>query len=59
MLLLSPPITEHKIGIEPNYILGDLDSLDPKIKKTYKDKIIILSDQNENDLRKSINWAEN
>jgi len=48
-----------KNGMEPHYILGDMDSIDNNMKNTYSDRIIELPDQNENDLRKAIMWAEN
>ena len=44
--------------LEPDVIIGDLDSLDSSIKKKYSNKIIHLPDQDENDLRKAIRWAE-
>ena len=47
-----------KIGMEPHYILGDLDSIDGNLKNQYSDRIIKLPDQDENDLRKAIQWAE-
>ena len=47
-----------KNGMEPHYILGDLDSIDDNLKNKYRDKIIELPDQDENDLRKAIVWAE-
>jgi len=47
-----------KNKIEPHYILGDLDSIDDNLKNKYSDRIIKLPDQDENDLRKAIQWAE-
>ena len=47
-----------KNGMEPNYILGDMDSIDEYLKGKYRERVIELPDQNENDLRKAINWAE-
>ena len=47
-----------KNGLEPHYILGDMDSIDNNLKNKYKEQIIKLPDQNENDLRKAINWAQ-
>ena len=47
-----------KNGMEPHYILGDMDSIDNNMKNTYSDRIIELPDQNENDLRKAIHWVE-
>ena len=47
-----------KNGIEPHYILGDMDSIDDNLKNKYLERIIELPDQNENDLRKAITWAQ-
>ena len=47
-----------KNGMEPNYILGDMDSIDDSLKNKYKEQVIELPDQNENDLRKVIQWVE-
>jgi len=47
-----------KNGINPHYILGDMDSIDDNLKNKYKEQVIEISDQNENDLRKAILWAE-
>ena len=48
-----------KNGMEPHYILGDLDSIDNNLKNKYKERIIELPGQDENDLRKAIAWVEN
>ena len=45
-------------GTEPHIIIGDLDSIDVSLKNNYRDKIIHLPHQDENDLRKAIRWAE-
>ena len=45
-------------GLEPYAIIGDLDSLDDSIKNKYRNKTIHFPDQDENDLRKAIRWAE-
>ena len=47
-----------KNRMEPNYILGDMDSIDDSLKNKYKEQVIELPDQNENDLRKAIQWVE-
>ena len=47
-----------KNGLEPHYILGDMDSIDNNLKNKYIERIIELPDQNENDLRKAITWAQ-
>ena len=46
-------------GLEPHAIIGDLDSIDKTMKSKYNNRIIHIHDQNENDLRKAIQWAEN
>ena len=45
-------------GLEPSIIIGDLDSIDQSLKSKYNDKTIHLPGQEENDLRKAIQWAE-
>ena len=47
-----------KNKMEPQHILGDMDSIDDTLKNKYRDRIIELPGQNENDLRKAIVWAE-
>ena len=47
-----------KNKMEPQYILGDMDSIDDTLKNKYRDRIIDLPGQDENDLRKAIVWAE-
>ena len=48
-----------KMGIEPDAVVGDLDSLKNQgyDKKIAKDKIVYLPDQNSNDFEKVINYA--
>jgi len=43
--------------IVPNIIIGDIDSLSNENKLKYKDRIIEIVDQSQNDLRKAINYA--
>ena len=45
-------------GIVPDFIIGDMDSISPDLKDKYSDIIISKPDQDENDLRKAISWAE-
>ena len=45
-------------GLKPTHIIGDMDSISPELKNNYEDMLIHIADQNENDLRKAINWAE-
>ena len=47
-----------KNKMEPHYILGDMDSIDDNLKIKYKERLIELPDQNENDLIKTIDWVE-
>ena len=43
-------------NLKPTIIIGDLDSINVKFKEEYSDIIIEVSDQNQNDLRKALNW---
>ena len=47
-----------KNRMEPNYILGDMDSIDNSLKNKYKEQVIELPKQDQNDLRKTIEWVE-
>ena len=47
-----------KLGIEPDYILGDLDSIDSDNLKKYSKNIIQLKNQEYNDLHKSLLWCK-
>ena len=49
----------EEYGIIPSHIIGDMDSISPDLKNKYKDKLIHVPEQNENDLRKALKWAEN
>ncbi len=48
-----------KLGIVPKFIVGDLDSINPKVRKNFsnKSKIIHLKRQNDTDLEKCIKIA--
>ena len=48
-----------KNGMEPHYILGDMDSIEYSLKKKYKEQVIELPEQDQNDLRKTIEWVKN
>ena len=48
-----------ELNIIPNQIIGDMDSITKKLKDKYRDQLIEIQSQNENDLRKAINWLEN
>ena len=43
--------------INPDFILGDLDSICAEKLKQYNGKVICLPDQNLNDLEKILNWC--
>ncbi|MDP6852831.1 MAG: thiamine diphosphokinase [Candidatus Marinimicrobia bacterium] len=45
-------------GKTPDYIIGDLDSISENLKEQFREIIISKPDQNENDLRKAITFAE-
>ena len=45
-------------GLEPYIIIGDLDSIDQALKSNYDNRTIYLPDQDENDLRKAMLWAD-
>lgn len=46
-------------GMNPDYIIGDGDSLTQVIKDKFANKIILASEQNSNDLTKAINFVVN
>jgi thiamine pyrophosphokinase len=46
-----------KHNIQPNYIIGDCDSIKPKLYKQFSHIITKDSDQNTNDLTKAVNLA--
>lgn len=48
-------LLEH--GIEPAFIVGDLDSISDQIKERYADRIYHNPDQETNDLTKSVQFA--
>ena len=45
-------------GLISTHIIGDMDSITDELKIKYEDQLIHIPDQNENDLRKAVNWAE-
>ncbi len=47
-----------ELDIIPNLIIGDMDSITKKLKDKYRDQLLTIKSQNENDLRKAINWLE-
>jgi len=44
-------------GLEPFAIVGDCDSLSPMIKEKYGDRVYVDSNQETNDLTKSVTWC--
>ncbi|MBN1187446.1 MAG: thiamine diphosphokinase [Bacteroidales bacterium] len=42
---------------EPNLIIGDLDSLPEEIKSKYAGRLICITEQENNDLTKAVNWC--
>jgi thiamine pyrophosphokinase len=44
-------------GMQPDTIIGDLDSLSPACRETYRDRLIQLEDQESNDLTKAVRYA--
>ena len=44
-------------GMEPDYILGDLDSISADFKERYADRITHVEEQDDNDLTKTFHFA--
>ena len=44
-------------GLEPEAIVGDLDSLDPAIAERFADRLYKDSEQDTNDLTKAVKWC--
>ncbi len=44
-------------GIEPHYIVGDLDSLSPGFKKKFEQRVVYSSNQETNDLTKAFEFC--
>lgn len=49
----------HEAGMEPEAIVGDLDSIDPMIAGLYSDRLFRDSEQETNDLTKTVRWCIN
>ncbi len=45
-------------GYKPNLIIGDLDSISSEYKREYKDILIHIDNQDNNDLDKALSWLE-
>ena len=43
-------------GIEPDVVIGDMDSIDSNLKSKLSDKIVQINNQDTNDLDKALNW---
>ena len=48
-------LLDHKR--EPDLIIGDLDSLPDEIKSKYAGRLICITEQENNDLTKAVNWC--
>ncbi len=46
-----------EFGREPDAIIGDIDSIPANIIEKYKSKIITITEQETNDLTKTVNWC--
>ncbi|MBN2667060.1 MAG: thiamine diphosphokinase [Bacteroidales bacterium] len=46
-------------GMEPEAIVGDLDSIDPQLAERFSDRIFRNSEQETNDLTKAVRWCIN
>ena len=46
-------------GLKHSQIIGDMDSISKELRIKYEDSLIHIEEQNENDLRKALKWAEN
>lgn len=44
-------------GRMPDYVVGDLDSVTPELKKLYPERMVHRPDQNSNDLTKSVEFC--
>ena len=49
----------NEYGLKPSQIIGDMDSISKELKIKYEGRLIHIEEQNENDLRKALKWAEN
>jgi thiamine pyrophosphokinase len=47
----------HRRGIKPAAIVGDLDSLPPKLRLVYADRLHHVAEQETNDLTKAVRYA--
>jgi thiamine pyrophosphokinase len=45
-------------GKEPDFIVGDLDSISPVTEKRFFDRIVHISEQESNDLTKAVNFCK-
>ena len=47
-----------KIGLEPDFIVGDLDSLSEELKEKFADRLVRVREQETNDLTKAFNFCQ-
>ena len=62
MLIISSAVTEVRkalfmADLEPEAIVGDLDSLSPEIAERFADRLYQDSEQDTNDLTKAVRWC--
>jgi len=48
----------NDLGYKPDIIIGDLDSIDKNIMKKFKHKLLHIKDQDQNDLRKALQFCK-
>ena len=46
-----------RAGVQPHYVIGDLDSLSPRTKKALAQKLVHVPTQENTDLEKALLWA--
>jgi len=44
-------------GFQPDAVVGDMDSINPELKKKFSDRIFIDENQDKNDLTKAVEWC--
>lgn len=51
-------INLEKIGVRPDVIIGDLDSISDSLKERFSDILVHCANQDTNDLTKAVNYCE-
>ena len=46
-------------GLEPDAIVGDMDSLSDELRSRFADRVFVFSEQETNDLTKAVTWCRN